>query len=44
MRKVIGNERGISIFRRNGIGLTFSVILMIVAALVEKKEIKNGWT
>ncbi|RDY02224.1 Protein NRT1/ PTR FAMILY 5.6, partial [Mucuna pruriens] len=40
LRKVTGNERGISILRRIGIGLTFLVILMVVAALVETKRLK----
>ncbi|XP_004503208.1 protein NRT1/ PTR FAMILY 5.6-like isoform X2 [Cicer arietinum] len=40
MRKVTGNERGISILRRISIGLTFSIILMIVAALIEAKRLK----
>ncbi|RDX76412.1 Protein NRT1/ PTR FAMILY 5.6, partial [Mucuna pruriens] len=36
-----GNERSISILRRISIGLTFSVILMVVAAL-EAKRLRNG--
>ncbi|KAK7305800.1 hypothetical protein VNO77_43712 [Canavalia gladiata] len=40
LRKVTGKERGISILKRIGIGLTFSVILMIVSALVEAKRLR----
>lgn len=40
IRKLTGNERGISILRRIGIGLTFSVVLMVVAALVEAKRLR----
>ncbi|XP_058787559.1 protein NRT1/ PTR FAMILY 5.6-like [Vicia villosa] len=40
MRKITGNERGISILRRISIGIAFSVIVMIVAALVEAKRLR----
>ncbi|CAJ1863285.1 unnamed protein product [Sphenostylis stenocarpa] len=40
LRKISGNERGISILKRIGIGLTFSVILMVVAALVETQRLR----
>ncbi|GMI71276.1 hypothetical protein like AT2G37900 [Hibiscus trionum] len=45
MRKATGNERGIKILQRIGIGMLFSVPTMIVAALVEQKRlaaVKNG--
>ena len=40
LRKVTGNERGISILRRIGIGLAFSVIVMVAAALVENMRLR----
>lgn len=39
LRKTRGNERGISILQRIGIGMLFSVATMIVAALVERKRL-----
>ncbi|GFP86293.1 protein nrt1/ ptr family 5.6 [Phtheirospermum japonicum] len=39
LRKVTGKERGINILRRIGIGMSFSVVTMMVAALVEKKRL-----
>ncbi|KAL1327266.1 hypothetical protein HN51_037336 [Arachis hypogaea] len=44
LRKVTGNERGISILQRMGIGLTFIVIVMVVAALVESKRLRMDAT
>ncbi|KAH6820170.1 Major facilitator superfamily protein [Perilla frutescens var. hirtella] len=38
-RKVTGNERGINILPRIGIGMCFSVVTMVVAALVERKRL-----
>ncbi|KAL5164147.1 Protein NRT1/ PTR FAMILY 5.6 [Glycine soja] len=40
MRKFTGNERGISILRRISIGMALSVIVMVVAALVEGKRLR----
>ncbi|XP_073044466.1 protein NRT1/ PTR FAMILY 5.6-like [Primulina eburnea] len=39
LRKVSGNERGINILQRIGIGMVFSVATMVVAALVERKRL-----
>ncbi|KAL2333296.1 hypothetical protein Fmac_014509 [Flemingia macrophylla] len=40
LRKVTGNERGISILRRIGIGITLLIMAMVVAALVETKRLR----
>ncbi|PIA54560.1 hypothetical protein AQUCO_00900847v1 [Aquilegia coerulea] len=39
LRKRTGNERGINILQRIGIGMVFSVLSMATAALVEKKRL-----
>ncbi|XP_073044465.1 protein NRT1/ PTR FAMILY 5.6-like [Primulina eburnea] len=38
-RKVTGNERGIDILQRIGIGMAFSVATMVAAALVERRRL-----
>ncbi|KAK6943041.1 Proton-dependent oligopeptide transporter family [Dillenia turbinata] len=40
LRRVTGNERGIKILQRIGIGMIFSVLSMVVAALVERKRLR----
>ncbi|KAL6534320.1 hypothetical protein OROHE_013245 [Orobanche hederae] len=39
LRKVTGKERGLNILQRIGIGMSFCVLSMIVAALVERKRL-----
>ncbi|KAK4775945.1 hypothetical protein SAY87_023906 [Trapa incisa] len=39
LRHATGNERGIKILQRIGIGMAFSVLTMVVAALVERKRL-----
>ncbi|PSS23784.1 Protein NRT1/ PTR FAMILY 5.7 like [Actinidia chinensis var. chinensis] len=39
LRKATGNERGVKILQRIGFGMIFSVVTMIVAALVERKRL-----
>lgn len=39
LRRATGNERGIKILQRIGIGMLFSIATMVVAALVEKKRL-----
>ncbi|XP_031104303.1 protein NRT1/ PTR FAMILY 5.6-like [Ipomoea triloba] len=39
LRKATGNERGLTILQRIGIGMIFSVTTMAVAALVERKRL-----
>lgn len=39
LRRTTGNERGINILQRIGIGMSFSIVTMVVAALVEKKRL-----
>ncbi|KAF5742706.1 protein NRT1/ PTR FAMILY 5.6-like [Tripterygium wilfordii] len=40
LRKTTGNERGISILKRVGIGMIFSALSMAVAALVERERLR----
>lgn len=40
LRRINGNERGMNILQRIGFGMLFSVITMIVAALIEKKRLE----
>ncbi|KAL2250466.1 UNVERIFIED_CONTAM: Protein NRT1/ PTR FAMILY 5.7 [Sesamum indicum] len=39
LRRVTGHERGIKVLQRIGIGMIFSVLTMVVAALVERKRL-----
>ncbi|KAL3536447.1 hypothetical protein ACH5RR_004908 [Cinchona calisaya] len=39
LRRLTGNERGIKILQRIGIGMIFSILTMVVAALVERKRL-----
>ncbi|KAK3028617.1 hypothetical protein RJ639_039960 [Escallonia herrerae] len=39
LRRITGNERGISILQRIGFGMIFSVLSMTMAALVERKRL-----
>ncbi|XP_008442499.2 protein NRT1/ PTR FAMILY 5.6 [Cucumis melo] len=41
LRKTTGNERGISILQRIGIGMVFSFTTMVVSALVERKRLSH---
>ncbi|KAJ1411217.1 Proton-dependent oligopeptide transporter family, partial [Sesbania bispinosa] len=40
LRRINGNERGMNILQRIGFGMLFSVITMVVAALVERKRLE----
>lgn len=40
MQKMTGNEKGINVLQRMGVGMVLSVIAMIIAALVEAKRLK----
>ncbi|KAA8546864.1 hypothetical protein F0562_003293 [Nyssa sinensis] len=40
LRRATGNERGIKILQRIGIGMVFSVLSMAIAALVERKRLR----
>ncbi|PKU77108.1 protein NRT1/ PTR FAMILY 5.7 [Dendrobium catenatum] len=39
LRRATGNERGISLLQRIGIGIAFSILAMATAAIVEKKRL-----
>ncbi|KAE8099314.1 hypothetical protein FH972_017305 [Carpinus fangiana] len=39
LRNTTGNERGLNLLRRIGIGMSFTMATMVVAALVEKKRL-----
>ncbi|XP_044472984.1 protein NRT1/ PTR FAMILY 5.6-like [Mangifera indica] len=39
LRRATGNERGITILQRIGIGILFTITTMVVAALVERKRL-----
>ncbi|CAB4315031.1 unnamed protein product [Prunus armeniaca] len=39
LRRTTGNERGINILQRIGIGMVFSIATMVAAAMVEKKRL-----
>lgn len=41
LRKMTGNERGINILQRIGIGMFFSIVTMVVSALVERKRLET---
>ncbi|XP_050213004.1 protein NRT1/ PTR FAMILY 5.6-like [Mercurialis annua] len=40
LRRVTGNERGIKILQRIGIGMALSILTMVTSALVERKRLK----
>ncbi|PON59933.1 Proton-dependent oligopeptide transporter [Parasponia andersonii] len=42
LRRMTGNERGINILQRIGIGMFFSIVTMVVSALVERKRLESA--
>lgn len=40
LRRVTGNERGISLLKRIGIGMAFSILAMATSAVVERKRLR----
>lgn len=42
LRRITGNQRGINILQRIGIGMLFSFITMTIAALVEKQRLDHN--
>lgn len=40
LRRATGNERGISILRRIGIGMTLTTVALAIAAIVERKRLR----
>lgn len=42
LRLITGNDKGINVLQRMGIGMVLSVLAMIVAALVEAKRLENS--
>ncbi|XP_074265734.1 protein NRT1/ PTR FAMILY 5.6-like [Silene latifolia] len=42
LRRVTGNERGISILKRIGIGMVILIVSMVVSALVERKRLRGS--
>uniref|UniRef100_A0A0D9W0V0 Major facilitator superfamily (MFS) profile domain-containing protein n=1 Tax=Leersia perrieri TaxID=77586 RepID=A0A0D9W0V0_9ORYZ len=41
LRRLTGGERGISILKRIGVGIAFTIVAMAVAAIVERRRLRN---